>query len=254
MSSSPDPAPAPRSGLVARARALWRGLGLAGPLLLVATGGPLLGLLVLVGTSAAWTPWFEPAGAPAAGLFLVLGVSLAAFCLVPTHATSLLAGYLFGAAWGATLGFAVVLAAAAVGYGLFARLVGGGVLAAVASSGDAQRVHAALLGRGFGRTVWLVTLLRLSPLMPFAATNLLMAALGVRASAFLCATALGIAPRSIGVALVGAQLSSLDWQAGGGSAWSTWLAVVATVVVVWWVGKVAGRALRRETGASRGGA
>jgi uncharacterized membrane protein YdjX (TVP38/TMEM64 family) len=127
------------------------------------------------------------------------------------------------------------------------------VLDAVAASDDAQRVHGALLGRGFGRTVWLVALLRLSPVMPFAATNLLMAALGVRAAAFLAATAIGIAPRSIGVALVGAQLSELDWQAGKGSPWSTVLAVAATVAVVWWIGKVSGRALRRETrGGERG--
>ena len=93
--------------------------------------------------------------------------------------------------------------------------------------------------------MWLVALLRLSPLMPFAATNVLMAALGVRPAAFLCASSVGIAPRVIGVALVGAQLSELDWRAGGG-AWSSALAVVATLIVVWWVGKAAGRALRRE--------
>ena len=249
----PGSEPATRRGVSARARAVWRGLGPAGPLLLVATGGPLAGLLALVLTSASWTPWFAPAGAVEGAVFLLAGVALAACCLMPTHATSLLAGYLFGAGWGATLGFAIVIAAAAVGYGLFARLVGRRVLDAVAASDDAQRVHGALLGRGFGRTVWLIALLRLSPVMPFAATNLLMAALGVRAAAFLSATAIGIAPRSIGVALVGAQLSELDWQAGKGSPWSTGLAVAATVAVVWWIGKVSGRALRRETrGGERG--
>ena len=121
------------------------------------------------------------------------------------------------------------------------------MLDAVAASDDAQRVHGALLGRGFGRTVWLIALLRLSPVMPFAATNLLMAALGVRAAAFLSATAIGIAPRSIGVALVGAQLSELDWRAGG-SVWSNVLAVAATLVVLWWVGRAARRALRQEVG------
>lgn len=244
----------PRAGLVARARSLWRGLGPAGPLLLVATGGPLLGLLLLVGAAATWTPWFEAGGLGEGALFFALGTLTAACCLLPTHATSLLAGYLFGAGAGSALGFAVVLAAAALGYGLFSRLVGGRVLAAIAASDKAQRVHGALLGRGFGRTVWLVALLRLSPLMPFAATNVLMASLGVRAPAFLCATALGIAPRAVGVALVGGQLSELDWRAGGSSAWSTGLAVLATVAVIWWVGKVAGRALRRETESVRGDA
>ena len=59
------------------------------------------------------------------------------------------------------------------------------------------------------------------------------------------ATARNIGLAWMGVALVGAQLSELDWRAGGG-AWSTALAVVATLLVVWWVGKAAGRALRRE--------
>ena len=243
----PGPEPAKRRGVSARARELWRGLGPAGPLLLVATGGPLAGLLALVLTSASWTPWFAPAGAVEGVVFLLAGVALAACCLMPTHATSLLAGYVFGAAWGAAMGFGVVVLAAAVGYAVFSRLVGGRVLDAIASSERARRVHAALLGQGFGRTVWLVALLRLSPLMPFAATNVLMASLGVRPGAFLCATSIGIAPRSIGVALVGAQLSELDWQAGG-SVWSTVLAVAATLAVLWWVGRAARRALRQEVG------
>lgn len=251
MTSGPEPTP--RRGLIARARAAWRGLGPAGPLLLLATGGPLLGLAVSIAAVGLWLPWFEEAGFVEAVTFTALGVVVAGGCLLPTHATSLLAGYLFGAAWGTVLGFLVVVVAAALGYALFSRLVGRRVLDAIASSDDARRVHAALLGRGFGRTVWLVALLRLSPLMPFAATNVLMAALGVRPAMFLCATALGIAPRAIGVALVGAQLSELDWRAGGG-AWSTALAVVATLLVVWWVGKAAGRALRREVEGGGGAA
>lgn len=244
MSHQPEP---PRRGLIARARLAWRGLGPAGPLLLVATGGPVVGLLALVAAAGAWLPWFETAGVAEGAAFVALGVGLAAGCMLPTHATSLLAGYVFGAAWGCAMGFGVVMLAAALGYAVFSRLVGGRVLDAIASSERARRVHAALLGQGFGRTVWLVALLRLSPLMPFAATNVLMASLGVRPGAFLCATGIGIAPRCIGVALVGAQLSELDWQAGG-SVWSSVLAVAATLAVLWWVGRAARRALRQEVG------
>ncbi|MEC9048650.1 MAG: VTT domain-containing protein [Planctomycetota bacterium] len=243
-----DPNPAPRPGLVARARACWRGLGPAGPLLVIAGGGPLLGLLALVATAGSWLPLFEGGGAAAAAAFLALGGLLAACCMTPTHATSLVAGYVFGALWGCLLGFAVVLIAAALGRGLFARLVGARVLDAIAASDDARRVHRALLGRGFWRTVWLIALLRLSPLMPFAATNVLMASFGVRAGAFLCATAIGIAPRVIGVALVGAELSELDWGVDA-RAWPAVVSVAATVGVLWWIGVAAGRALRREVAA-----
>ncbi|MFN3240986.1 MAG: TVP38/TMEM64 family protein [Planctomycetota bacterium] len=241
-----DDAPSRRPGLVGRVRGLLRALGPAGPLLLFASGGPLVGLIVLVATSASWLPWFEGGGGGEVLVFWLVGVALAAGCLMPTHATSLLAGYLFGTWLGTTVGFSVVLVAASVGFSLWSRVVGGRVLEAIAVSPNARRVHAALLGRSFGRTVWLIALLRLSPLMPFAATNLLMAAFGVRSWAFLCATMIGIAPRSVGVALVGAQLSELDWKAGG-SLWSTALAIVATVAVVVWIGRIARRALRHET-------
>lgn len=241
-----DDAPSRRPGLVSRVRGLLRALGPAGPLLVLATGGPLVGLVVLVASSSAWLSWFQDPGVVEVLTFWVLGVVLAAGCMMPTHATSLLAGYLFGTGLGTMVGFLVVLVAASVGFSLWSRIVGSRVLDAIAASPNAQRVHAALLGRSFWRTVWLIALLRLSPLMPFAATNLLMASFGVRSWAFLCATSIGIAPRSIGVALVGAQLSDLDWKAGG-SVWSTVLAIVATVAVVVWIGRVARSALRRET-------
>jgi len=217
-------------------------------LLFVATGGPVLGVLAMAATSAAWMPYFDGGGLASVLLFVAAGVVVAACCLAPTHATSLIAGYMFGAEIGVVVGFVVVVIAALVGFALWSRLVGGRVLDAIAASPNAQRVHAALLGRGFWRTVWLIALVRLSPLMPFAVSNLMMASLGVRAGAFFCATAIGLLPRSIGVALVGAQLSELDWRAGG-SAWATALAIVATLVVILWIARVSGRALRREVGA-----
>ena len=96
-----DPTPAPQQSLVGRVLACWRGLGPAGPLLLLAGGGPIVGLFALVATASTWLPWFEAGGAAEAGAFLALGVVLAAACLTPTHATSLVAGYVFGALGGA---------------------------------------------------------------------------------------------------------------------------------------------------------
>ena len=241
-----------RTGPVTRLLGVIRALGPAGPLLVFATAGPIVGLLALAATSATWLAWFgEAPGAVAAASFWLGGAVLTALCLLPTHATSLLAGYLFGTMLGGALGLLVVLLGAVLGFALSTRLVGDHVLTAVAASPRAASVHRALLGRGFGRTVWLVALLRLSPVMPFAATNLLMASLGVRAWPFLCATALGVAPRAVGAALVGAELAALDWEAGGG-AWSHVLAIVATVAVLVVVGLTARRALRDEVGAGRG--
>ena len=234
-------------GTFARLQAIARGLGPAGPWLVLAVVGPLLGALALTATATMWLPCFgQDSGSRL--LFVALAAVLCAMCLVPTQVTSLLAGYLFGAFWGSGLGMVVVLLAAAMGFLVWSQLLGSRVLQVLSASSRAERLHRAFFGRSFWRTVLLIALLRLSPVMPFAATNLLMAAFGVRARSFLLATTIGVAPRSIGVSLVGAQLSDLDWQAGGGR-WLTILAVLATLAIVTLVSRIARNVLRHETDA-----
>lgn len=237
--AAPPPTP-PR----ARLGRLLRDLGPTAPLLVVATVGPALGVLALAATSAHWLPWFGPDLGSAVAYWLG-GALAAAACLLPTHATSLVAGYLFGSLLGSTLAWLVVVLAAALSFAVWQRWVGARAVQAIAHAPRAVAVHQALVGRGFWRTVWVIALLRLSPVMPFAATNLLMAAFGVRALPFVLATVLGTTPRAVGAAVVGAGLSELDWRAGAGDG-SVWLAIGATVLAVVVIGRIARRALRRE--------
>jgi uncharacterized membrane protein YdjX (TVP38/TMEM64 family) len=240
----------PTLGFVARLRRVLVDLGPTAPLLVVATVGPLLGVVALAATSAWWLPWFRH-DLLSVVTFWLGGAVAAAACLLPTHATSLVAGYLFGGVLGSMVAWLVVLLAATLAFAVWQRWVGARAVRALADSPRAVAVHRALLGRGFLRTVWVIALLRLSPVMPFAATNLLLASFGVRPLTFLLATVLGTTPRAVGAAVVGAELSELDWRAEGG-AWSTWLAIVATVVAVVVVGRLARAALRRETGEPAG--
>lgn len=228
-----------------RLRQRLRAFGPAAPLLVAAMAVPLLGTAVLAATAPRWLPWVGD-GPGSASCFVALGALATAGCLLPTHATSLLAGFLFGAGTGSLLAWLLIVIGAALGHTLFRRLVGERATRALADSPRALVVHRALLGRGFWRTVWLVALLRLSPVMPFGATNLLCSALGVGLPAVLVATMLGITPRAVGAAVIGAGLSELDWGAGG-SVWSTGLAIVATVLAVVVIGRAARRALRQAT-------
>lgn len=221
-------------------------LGPAGPLFFVAMVGPMLGAAVLVATTTTWLPRLLPDLATALG-FVACGVVATAGCLLPTHATSLVAGFVFGAWLGPLLAWLVVLLAATFGFAALRALVGARILAAIGSSRRGTIVHRALLGRGFLRTAWLIALLRLSPLMPFAATNLLLAALGVHGRTFLLATVVGITPRAVAVALLGAGLSELDWEAEGSWGWTVF-AVVTTLLVIVVIGRTARAALRRELG------
>lgn len=220
-------------------------LGPAGPLVLVAMAGPLVGAGVLAATTSTWLPWFA-ADLGSMLVFLACGAFATACCLLPTHATSLAAGFLFGSGPGAMVAWLVILVAATMGFALWTPIVGERALGAIKDSPRGMAVHRALLGAGFLRAAWVIALLRLSPLLPFAATNLLLAAFSVRGTTFLVATVIGITPRAIGVALVGAGLSDLDWQAGN-APWSTLLAIAATLLAVVLIGRIARQALRRAT-------
>jgi uncharacterized membrane protein YdjX (TVP38/TMEM64 family) len=114
---------------------------------------------------------------------------------------------------------------------------------AIGQSEKARQVHRALVGRSFWQTMWLISLLRLSPIMPFAATNLLMASFGVSLRALMCATVIGVAPRLLAVSVVGAELSELSWGTED-SHWMTVLALVATVAVLALISRIARKALR----------
>ena len=231
----------------ARARAAVAGLGAAGPLFVVASVGPLLGATALAASAGAWLPLLA-ADVRSAAAFVVLGVLAAAACALPTHATSLVAGFVFGHVAGAGLALLVIALAAVLGYALLGRLAGGALRASVLAAPKARAVHDGLLGRGAARAGWLIALLRLSPLLPFAATNLLLAALGVRVGTFFLATVVGTAPRAVAMALVGAELQAFDLAAGPGEGWRA-LAIAASLLVVVAVARIARRALQRELGA-----
>lgn len=247
MPTTVDP---PERSLPLRVRRVLRELGPAAPLFVATAAGPLLGVVVLAATQSTWLPLFD-GGAAAAVAFCLCGAVAAAVCLLPTHATSLVAGFVFGGVLGGALAWLVVMLAALLGFALFGRLVGRRVLDALQTAPRALTVHRALFGRGPWRTAWLIALLRLSPVMPFAATNLLMAALGVRVLPFACGTLLGVTPRVLVAAWLGGELSALDLRAEGGpeGGVTTGLAIAATLLAVVVVGRVARRALRREAGA-----
>jgi uncharacterized membrane protein YdjX (TVP38/TMEM64 family) len=233
----PDPTP-----LRERLRRCSSAFGGALPWVLAATGGPLLGVVVLAATAGRWLPIFG-ADIASAALFVALGSFAAAACLLPTHATSLVAGFVFGPLYGPLLAWLVILLAATAGYLGLRTLVGERAVAALARAPRAAAVHAALFGAGARRSFALVALLRLSPLLPFGVTNVLLAAVRLPLRVFVPATLAGITPRAAGVALLGAELQALDLSAGPG-AWWTVLAIVATVVVLWQIGRLARTALR----------
>jgi uncharacterized membrane protein YdjX (TVP38/TMEM64 family) len=106
----------------------------------------------------------------------------------------------------------------------------------------ASAVHRSLLGRK-RRLLWLVVLIRLSPVVPFAATNLVLAAADVRLREFFFGSLLGLAPRIIAVVVAGAGLAELDLSLATDVRTAV-LGGLATVVVLVLIGRIARTALR----------
>lgn len=211
---------------------------------LAAAALPVVGVTVLAWHGRAVAAWLGAAEPWQVALTLIAaGSLLCGTALVPTHALSLAGGYALGAAAGPPVAWVGVLGATAVGYGV-GRLAAGDRLADdLRRSPRWRRLADELLDGSLPRTAWLIALIRLSPLAPFAATNVALAALRVPAAGYLAGAAVGLAPRVLAVALFGAGLAELDWSRPH----APWLLVaggVATVTAVVAVGRVAGRALR----------
>ena len=235
-----DPQPETDAGRPA-ARPLWT----LGPLALYTVGGPAVGAGVLAATSDRW--WPPLAALPtleAVLLFVGAAAVLAGLSIIPTHAASLVGGLLLGAVGGSALALLAVGLAALLGFLLMRPLAAGRTARLLADHPRAAAVHGALFRQGPRRTFGLIALVRLSPVMPFAATNLVMAAAGVRLPVFLAGSLVGLAPRVVLVAVAGAGLAELDLSRGVDSAWAV-AGLAATVLLLAVLGRIGRRAWKQ---------
>ena len=146
---------------------------LVGLLALFLVGGPLIGLLVLATSHEQWLPPLQAMGSSAAPLFVLTASVLAGLCLIPTHAASLVGGLLFGAFAGSAWALTAVVGAALLGFLLLRAVVSGWAAAMIERHPGALSVQRALLRSGRLRAIGIIALVRLSPVMPFGGTNLL---------------------------------------------------------------------------------
>lgn len=218
--------------------------GAVGPVALFTGLGPLLGAIVLTATAPLWLDGFLALGASQIPIFLALTAVLAAYSLIPTHASSLVAGMAFGAGLGSLLAVVGTAMASALGFVTLRFLLRDKAISALAHHPRAEAVHRELDQGHPVRTMVLLALIRLSPVVPFAATNLLMSTTGVGLVPFLIGSAVGQAPRILAVVWIGASLTELDLSQAADRRLLI-LGVVATVVVLWILGTASRRALAR---------
>ncbi len=222
--------------------------GAAGPVALFTAIGPLVGAVVLTATAPLWLEWFLASGAVGAVVFLALTALLAGLSLTPTHASSLLGGMAFGFGLGSALAITGVTLAAALGFVVLRHFLRDRVVDALSHHPRAEAVHRALDQDRGVRTLALLVLIRLSPVVPFAATNLLMSTTGVRLVPYLVGSALGLAPRVLAVVWIGSSLTELDLSQAADRRLLV-VGIAATVAALFVLGRASRRGLARMQGA-----
>ncbi len=204
---------------------------------------PLLGLAGVVAT----IPWLSAERGEMGIIFpwlvFVVGGLACGLALLPTHAYAVLMGWCFGFSLGFPLAWMGITLAGLLGYLMGRLLLRNDLHQMIQTRPRWQAVHVALLEVNPARTLILVTLLRLSPIVPFATLNLLLAAGRLSVRPYLAGTILGMGPFLVGFALIGAGLNELTFDHAK-DPWLVWLGIGATLMALWLVGFTSFKVLR----------
>ena len=221
-----------------------KNLGRLGPILAFAVIAPGVGVFILAASSSYW---FEPFKNLQTGLlptFILLTILLVGLSLLPTHAASLISGILFGAVYGPVYAVTSIVLASILAFIIVKILLKQKSIELFSMKPKAEAVYKELLNHNGWRSFYIIVLIRLSPIMPFAGTNVLLAAGKVKLREYILGSAVGLAPRIIIVAMAGAGLTKLDLSQGSHQGLLV-LGIVATVLAVAVMGALAKRALRK---------
>ncbi|MEO0515464.1 MAG: VTT domain-containing protein [Planctomycetota bacterium] len=216
-------------------------------LLAFAAAGPAVGGALGLGAALAYADTLRGGGAGVLSVLVLSGLIGCGLWVLPTHVLSLVCGWALGFPTGAAVALGTATLAAPLGYVVGGKLAGTGALVWAERYPKGAAVCEAMTRSSAWRAGYLVGLLRLSPVVPYGATNVLAAAFKVRFGSFIGGTAIGLAPRVAAVAALGAGLEKLEMTRPDGIAWVV-LAVAATLLMIVSLGWITRGALRRAVG------
>ena len=225
-----------------------KGLGRAAPVAIIATALPVIGSLTVLAVGPFLAYWLR-GQAWGVVIFTVAFAILGALALAPTYSTSLIAGWTFGF----RLGFPAVVIGTVGGavmcYAFARKYAAARVPETFVDHPKWEVIRRALAEERWSKTLWIVFLMRLSPVLPFGTTNVLMATTGVPLAIYVFGTLLGLMPRMALVAGAAAGAEHLDLSKGE-SWWIIAGGLLATGVCIAVIAIMGKRALERVTGVS----
>lgn len=219
-----------------------------------ATVAPGIGAALLAPLALTHATWLST---HADGMLAPIALAVALLCgvaLLPTFVATVLLCWLYGAVSGLLLALLCTSAAAVLGR-LLAGVAGRrSVEPVLRSHARLRRVRNALLGSRFWGAARTVALLRISPIVPFAAVNVVAGLARVRLDAFVAGSVLGMLPRAALVAFWTDRLQSLTFERPADVGWLV-AGVIVTLAVLFVLGRAARGALRARdaTGPSEPG-
>lgn len=145
-------------------------------------------------------------------LYFVAVILLCGLSLIPTNVMGLVGGWSFGFWLGLGVLMAGIVGAAVLSFLIHSRISGGKLPETVAHYEKAEAIYQALLQNKYWRTTFIIFLLRVSIIMPFAFTNFLLASARVPLSSYIIGTFGGMLPRSATMVFAGVGLSTLDTE------------------------------------------
>ena len=218
------------------------------PLAAIAAAGGLAALLLARRRRAEplWALLNSARGAGEAGWATAAAVQagVAATGVLPASLTGLAAGAVYGIGLGFALAAIGTMAGALLAFGLSRSLARGLVLRWLGRSAGGRRRWLARLDDAIVRDGWrTVCLLRLSPVMPFAATSYALGLTGVRLRDYLLGT-LASLPALLGYVVMGHLAGSGLQAATHGAGMTRWvmlgIGLVATLALTLRIGRLAG--------------
>ncbi len=225
-------------------QAIVRRLGPAGPLALISVILPPIGgflLLAFTGTVGQWLKGHQDYGV----LLYIGGFWIfSGFSLLPTYAQAVVGGWAFGMQIGYLAALAGFVGGALIGYTIGRFVTGTRALRIIDEERKWRAVYDALLGSGFWRTLGLIALVRLNS--PFSLINFFFGAMRTNLVAYILGTAIGLTPRTAAVIYIAQSIKDLTGKPGS-PRWLIIASIVAAIVIILIIGKLANDAVERVT-------
>lgn len=240
MTQSPRNGLRPRSSVASmRTRRTWLFAGVGIVILAMAAAA----LLLPIGRwGVALVEKAHDAGAAGVALFAAAYL-IAPVLLVPGSVLTLGAGFLYGPLWGTLLVSPLSVAAASIAF-----LLGRTIARRAVEKRMARDARFAAIDRAVGESGFrVVVLLRLSPIIPFTLLNYALGLTRVGFGRYVLASFLGMLPGTFLYVFLGSAATSaagLSQHTGGAAGRAAfWIGVLATIVAVAIVTRIARRAL-----------